>query len=78
LQWLGYIMRMGEDGMSEKILLKPGGYRKVGRPRLKWLEDVTVDLARAGVGNWRRRTQDRELWQKTIEEAKAHIKLLSC
>jgi hypothetical protein len=26
-------------------------------------------VARAGVRNWSRRTQDRELWQKTIEEA---------
>jgi hypothetical protein len=58
LQWLGHIMRMGEDGMPKKILLEePGGYRKVGRPTLRWLDDVTDDMAKAGVRNWRRRTR---------------------
>jgi hypothetical protein len=72
-------MRMGEDGMPKKILFEePGGYRKVERPRLRWLDIVTDDLARAGVRNWKRITQDRELWQKTIEEAKTHVGLLSC
>jgi hypothetical protein len=67
-------MRMGTDGMPKKILLeKPGGYRKVGCLRLRWLDNVTD-----GMGNWGRRTQDRELWWKTIEEAKAHLWLLSC
>jgi hypothetical protein len=52
------MMRMGENGMPRKILLEePGGYRKVGCPRLKWLDDVTDDLSRAGVRNWRRRTR---------------------
>jgi hypothetical protein len=71
-------MRMGEDGMPKKILLEePGGYRKVRHPRLEWLDNVTDDLARAGVRNWRRRTQERKLWQKTIQEAKAHLGLLN-
>jgi hypothetical protein len=70
---------MEEDGMPKKILLEePGGYRKVGFLRLRWLDNVTDDLVRAGVRSWRRRTQDRELWQKTIEEAKAQLRLLSC
>jgi hypothetical protein len=38
---------------------------------------VTDDLARAGVRNLRR-TLDKELWQKTIEEAKVYLRLLSC
>jgi (p)ppGpp synthase/HD superfamily hydrolase len=72
-------MRMGEDGKPKKILLEePGGYMKVGHPRLRWLDNVTDGLARAGVRNWRRRNQNRELWQKTAEEAIAHLGLLSC
>jgi hypothetical protein len=79
LQWLGHTMRMGEDGMPKKIPLEePEGCRKVGSPRLSWLVDVSDDLARAVVRNWRRRTQERELWRKIIEEAKAHLGLLSC
>jgi hypothetical protein len=34
-------MRMGEDGMPKKILIEePGGYRKVGRFRVRWLDEV--------------------------------------
>jgi hypothetical protein len=65
--------------MPKKILLEEeGGYRKVRCPRLSCLGNMTDDLARAGVRNRRSRTQDRELWQKTIEEDKAHLWLLSC
>jgi hypothetical protein len=79
LLWLVYTMRMREGGMPKKILREqPGGYRKVGRPTLRWLDNLTDDLAKAGVRNWRRRIQDRELWRKTIEEAVAHLGLLSC
>ena len=53
---------MGEDEVPMKILLEePGGYRKVGLPRLKWLVELTDDQAKNGVRNWRRRTQDSEL-----------------
>ena len=45
-------MKMGEDGMPKKILLEQvGDYRKVGRPRLRWLDNVIDDLARAELRN---------------------------
>ena len=41
LQWLWHKMRIGEDKMPKNILIeKPGGYRRVGRFRLRWLDDV--------------------------------------
>jgi hypothetical protein len=72
----GVLLHTTTAATATSILLEPGGYRKVGRPRLRWLDYVT-DLARFVVRNWRR-TQDRELWRKTNEEAKALLGLLSC
>jgi hypothetical protein len=52
---------MGEDEVPKKILEEPGGYRKVGLLRLRWLVELTDDLGKNGMRNWRGRTQDREL-----------------
>jgi hypothetical protein len=71
-------MRMGEDGMPKKILLKkPRGYREVRHPRLRWLDNVPDDLAK-GWSEKLEKNPERELWCKTTEEAKAHLGLLRC
>ncbi|KAJ4446711.1 hypothetical protein ANN_13408 [Periplaneta americana] len=45
LKWLGHIIRM-DNNRIPKILLdvKPNGKRRVGRPKLRWLDDVQDDL----------------------------------
>jgi hypothetical protein len=44
LQYLGHVVRK-EDTVPKKILDQhPGGRRKHGRPRKRWLDDVTKDL----------------------------------
>jgi hypothetical protein len=51
LEWLGHVMRMNETRVARKILDdKPGGKRRRGRPRLRWLDDVEVDLRSRGGG----------------------------
>jgi hypothetical protein len=42
-------MRMNETRVARKILEdKPGGKRRRGRPRLRWLDDVAADLRSMG------------------------------
>jgi hypothetical protein len=48
---------------------KPRGRRKVGRPRLRWLDDVEVDLRTMDIKRWRLITKDRTEW--AVMEAKA-------
>jgi hypothetical protein len=49
--------------------------RQRGRPKMRWLEDMSMDLRKMGVNEWRDRARDRETWRCIVEEAKAHPRL---
>jgi hypothetical protein len=48
-------MRMNETWVARKILDdKPGGKKRSGRPRRRWLDDVEAGLRSRGVKRWTR------------------------
>ena len=57
---------------------EPCSSRPVGRPRLRWLDQVEEDLKKMKVRNWREREREREkfkdrrLWNKIVKQAKTH------
>lgn len=64
IRWLGHVHRMNEHRVPKKVLqAKPMGNRSVGRPRLRWLDDVEADLRKIGVRNWKRLAESREEWR---------------
>jgi len=62
--------------MSDERVVKrlyqntPEGSRSVGRPRLRWIDDVREDLRRMGVTNWRIHAHRRDDWKMVVKEAK--------
>jgi hypothetical protein len=42
--------------------------RRRGRLKTRWLDDVSTDLRKMGINEWR----DREAWRRIVMEAKAH------
>jgi hypothetical protein len=60
--------RLPKRVMREKIHTR----RRKGRPKIRWLDDVQVDLRTIGIEGWRRKAQDRDLWRRIAQEAKAH------
>jgi hypothetical protein len=41
----------------------------VGRPRLRWLEDVAYEILELKVKRWRQKANYREEWASVVEKA---------
>jgi hypothetical protein len=67
------IETMQDTEIPKKMLYgKLYATRRRERPRMRWLDDVSMDLRKMGVSRWRERARNREAWRHIVEEAKAH------
>jgi hypothetical protein len=58
--------------MAKKVFVsKPEGRRDIGRPKLRWLDDVEEAL---GIRRWRIKAQDKNEWTAIKREAKFKLK----
>jgi hypothetical protein len=61
---------MSEERVVKRLYQNTAeGSRSVGRPRLRWMDDVREDL-RMGVTNGRIRAHRRDNWKMVVKEAK--------
>jgi hypothetical protein len=55
LRWLGHLIRIQKlDPCRKLTVLKPEGTRRVGKPKLRWLESTEEDINKMGMRSWRR------------------------
>jgi hypothetical protein len=69
IRWTGHVARMGEGRVVYRVLVgKPEGKRSLGRPRLRWGDNVRMDLQEVGCGceDWIRLAQDRDTWRALV------------
>jgi hypothetical protein len=59
---------------ESKLEGKPGAGTRKGRPKLKWVDDVKLDLRNIGVKRWRTRTLGITEWATLMAEAKAKLR----
>jgi hypothetical protein len=60
---------MGEDRGVQRVLVgKPVGKRPLGKPRLRWEDNIKMDLQEDGVGrgDWMELAQDRDGWRAVV------------
>jgi len=70
LGWYGHIERTQETRMVKAIhAWKPISKRKMGRPKLRWEDDVKIDIQGLKVPNWKTLVHDRR-WKEVVGKAK--------
>jgi hypothetical protein len=73
LRWAGHVKRMDTTRTVKKLTeWEPCSSRAVGRPRLRWLDQVEEDLKKMKVRNLREKYKDRRLWNEIVKQAKTH------
>jgi hypothetical protein len=71
LKWLGHVHRMSSQrGPKMALEGNPGGRRRKGRSRKRWLDDVQDDMIKMGVKRWRTKAMARGGWRKICVAAK--------
>ena len=61
--------RMGNERGARKLLAgKPEGKRPIGRPRMRWENNINLDLREVDyTGNdWKTLAEDREVWRAYV------------
>jgi hypothetical protein len=65
----GYVVRMGEKRNAYRILVgKPELRRPLGRPRRRWVDNITIDLREIGWNgaDWVNLAQDMDHWRALV------------
>jgi hypothetical protein len=68
---LGHVERMSEDRVIKKLYMsKPEGRRSVGRPKMRWLDDVEEDLGKMRISGWKGKARRRDEWKEICPEGR--------
>jgi hypothetical protein len=69
MRWAGLVARMGEERGVHRVLVgKPEGKSPLGRPRLRWDDNIKVVVQEYGGvrGDWMDLAQDRDRWRALV------------
>ena len=69
MRWAGHVARMGEGRGVHRVLVgKPEGKTPLGRHRLRWGDNIKMDLQEVGgaCGDWMELVQDRDRWRALV------------
>jgi hypothetical protein len=76
LNLLGHVGCIIEDNIVQKIKRwKPMSKQPIGRPKMRWEDDVLEDVRSMNVRNWKNVAQNRESWKKVVGRARSLYRL---
>jgi hypothetical protein len=73
LQWAAHVIRI-DPLRTVKMLTEwdPCLSKPVGKPRLRWIDQVEEDLKKMKLRYWRENFKNRRLWNEIMKQAKTH------
>ncbi|XP_060518453.1 uncharacterized protein LOC132697176 [Cylas formicarius] len=73
LQWAGHVKRLPDNRIAKLAWEEaPEGKRPLGRPRLRWRDNIEKDLKIMEVDNALDLMNDRQQWRRIVKSAKTH------
>ena len=61
IKWIGHIVRIDKERTVKRVTeWRPIAVRRIGRPRLRWEDDVRAGLEKMKIQNWSKMAVDRE------------------
>jgi hypothetical protein len=69
INWAGHVARIGAKRNAYRLLLaRPEGKRPLGRPRRRWVDNISMVLRDIGWGaiDWIDLAQDRVQWRALV------------
>jgi hypothetical protein len=69
MRWAGHVARMGEASDVYSVLVgKPEGKRPLGRPRLRWEDNIKIDFQEVEYGgiDWIELARDRDRLRELV------------
>jgi hypothetical protein len=72
MRWAGHVARIGEGrGFYRDLGGRPEGKRPLGTPRLRWKDNIKLDLRKIWIDgmNWIPLAQDRVQWRACVNTA---------
>lgn len=70
IRWLGHMYRMPKwRAANIAFHRQPIGRRCRGRPNKRWVDEVTADLQKMGITNWKGVVENRSEWRTVVVEA---------
>jgi hypothetical protein len=74
MRWAGHVAQMGEVRGAHILVGRPERRRLLGRSRLRWEDNIKMDLREIGFGDvdWIHWAQDRDRWRDLVNTVMNH------
>jgi hypothetical protein len=64
-----------EKEITRSYKWKPFASRPIGRPKIRWEDDIQKDLQTMRIKNWKKSVLDKDSRKTVVERTKAHNEL---